>query len=292
MSWIQIRFQTDRDHANLLSDALSHAGALSVTLQDAKDQPLLEPGVGETPLWDQVIATGLFESNIDQQAILENIRQQMPTAALPPHEISELEEKVWEREWMKEFHPMQFGKRTWICPSWLPVPDPSAVNILLDPGLAFGTGTHPTTSLCLEWLDENIRGGETVIDFGCGSGILAIAAAKLGATEIWAIDNDPQALTATKNNASNNGVEHLIHCIDASESLNINADLLVANILANPLISLEPLFITLLKPGAAAILSGILNNQQKAVIEAYQDDFQLINQATQDDWSRLDFRKL
>lgn len=292
MSWIQISFQTDRDHTNLLSDALSNAGALSVTLQDAKDQPLLEPGVGETPIWDQVIVTGLFESNIDQQNTLQKVLQQLPEPTLPPHQISKLEEKVWEREWMKEFHPMQFGSRTWVCPSWLPVPDPAAVNILLDPGLAFGTGTHPTTALCLEWLDEHIQGGETVIDFGCGSGILAIAAAKLGAADVWAIDNDPQALVSTRSNAEQNAVQQQIHCIDVNAPLDLKADVIVANILANPLISLEPLFRNLLKPGAIAILSGILNEQQEQVIDAYSSNFQLENRATLEDWSRLDFRRL
>ena len=204
---------------------------------------------------------------------------------------TELAEKVWEREWMKEFHPMQFGQRTWICPSWLPVPEPDAVNILLDPGLAFGTGTHPTTALCLEWLDQNIKGGETVIDFGCGSGILAIAAAKLGASKVWAIDNDPQALIATTSNAENNSAQNLIECIDASQSVSVQADVIIANILANPLISLETLFNKLLKPGAVAILSGILADQQNAVIEAYSKDFKLENQAKVEDWSRLDFRR-
>lgn len=292
MPWTQISFQTIRNKANPLSDALTNAGALSVTLQDAKDQPLLEPGVGETPIWDQVVVTGLFESDINQQETLGKISEQFPDSDLPPHEISTLEEKAWEREWMKEFHPMRFGRRTWICPSWLPVPDPSAVNILLDPGLAFGTGTHPTTALCLEWLDENIKGGETVIDFGCGSGILAIAAVKLGAAKVWAIDNDPQALTATGNNAQSNGVQSLIQCTDDKQPLEIQIDIILANILANPLILLENLFKKRLKQNAMAILSGILVEQRDAVIHAYSEDFELINSAEQEDWCRLDFRRL
>ncbi len=292
MPWIQISFHTSRDLANLLSDALTNTGALSVTLQDAKDQPLLEPGVGETPIWDQVVVTGLFESDINSQAILTEISEQLPHSTLPPHEISRLEEKAWEREWMKDFHPMRFGRRTWICPSWLPVPDPSAVNILLDPGLAFGTGTHPTTALCLQWLDEHIRGGETVIDFGCGSGILAIAAVKLGAAKVWAIDNDPQALTATKNNAQNNGVESSIYCADDRQSLDIQADIIMANILANPLISLESLFNQHIKQKGMAILSGILGEQRDSVIDAYNKNFELVSSATQDEWCRLDFCRL
>lgn len=291
MPWTQISFQATRDLTELLSEALSLAGALSVTLQDAKDQPLLEPGVGETPIWDQVVVTGLFKSDINNQDILEKIRQQLPGAQLPPHNISQLEDKAWEREWMKEFHPMRFGQRTWICPSWLPTPDPDAVNILLDPGLAFGTGTHPTTALCLEWLDQNIQGGETVIDFGCGSGILAIAAAKLGATTVWAIDNDPQALIATGNNAQSNGVQSVIKCVDAKQPPDVEVDVLLANILANPLISLETLFANLLKPGAVAILSGILIEQQDQIVEAYSKEFTLENCTNQEDWCRLDFRR-
>ena len=292
MPWIQISFHTSHSLANPLSDALTNAGALSVTMQDAKDQPLLEPGVGETPIWDQVVVTGLFESDIDTPAVLDNISLQLPNSNLPPPKISTLEEKAWEREWMKEFHPMRFGKRTWICPSWLPVPDPTAVNIMLDPGLAFGTGTHPTTALCLEWLDEHIQGGEIVIDFGCGSGILGIAAVKLGAKKVLAIDNDPQALTATRSNAENNDVQSLIICADDKQPLEIQADIIVANILANPLISLESLFAQRIKKKGMAILSGILGAQRDAVIEAYTKNFELVNNVVHDDWCRLDFSRL
>jgi len=291
MPWIQISFQATRDTASSLSDALTSAGALSVTMQDAKDQPLLEPGVGETPIWDQVIVTGLFPQGTAEQATLKKINHHWQAPNLPPHFFSVLEDKVWEREWMREFHPMRFGQRTWICPSWLPVPDADAVNILLDPGLAFGTGTHPTTALCLQWLDEHIKGGECVIDFGCGSGILSIAAAKLGATEIWAVDNDPQALTATNNNAESNDVQSLIHCVDAKQSLDVQADIIIANILANPLISLETLFKNLIKANGIAILSGILIEQSDSVVAAYQNDFILENRSILEDWSRLDFRR-
>jgi len=291
MPWIQIRFQTNRDVADSLSDALTNAGAISVTLQDAKDQPLLEPGVGETPIWDEVVVTGLFPEGTNEQATLRKISQQIEGSPLPPHDISQLEEKVWEREWMNEFHPMRFGRRTWICPSWQSIPDPDAINIMLDPGLAFGTGTHPTTALCLEWLDGHIKGGESLIDFGCGSGILAIAAAKLGAAEIWAVDNDPQALIATQNNALSNNVQSVIHCIDAKHSLDVKADIIVANILANPLILLKDLFNSLLKPNGWAILSGILIEQSDSVIATYKNDFILENQKNQEDWSRLDFRR-
>ncbi|MEJ2180588.1 MAG: 50S ribosomal protein L11 methyltransferase [Gammaproteobacteria bacterium] len=202
MPWIQISFDCSKDLSTIISEALSDVGAASVTLQDAADQPLLEPGVGETPLWEQVIVTGLFDAATDIDSLASQIQIAIAPEKLPQWRASSVEDKAWEREWMKHFHPMRFGRRTWICPSWQSPPQPDAVNILLDPGLAFGTGTHPTTALCLEWLDQHIQGGEKVIDFGCGSGILGIGALKLGAREVWAVDNDPQALVATRDNAA------------------------------------------------------------------------------------------
>jgi len=291
MPWTQISFHAPRDLATSLSDALETFGALSVTLQDAEDQPLLEPPVGETPIWDQVIVTALFADSADSQKILQSVQQLLPTKQLPSHQITRLEEKIWEREWMKDFHPMRFGQRTWICPSWSPPPDPDAINIMLDPGLAFGTGTHPTTALCLQWLDAHIIGGESVIDFGCGSGILAIAAAKLGASRVWAIDNDPQALIATENNAKNNAVQDIIHCIEADQSLNVKANILIANILANPLISLESMFSNLLQTDGDIVLSGILEEQKDSVINAYRTRFKLRHCEVMENWCRLDFKK-
>lgn len=291
MPWIQLSFYSNKLLASQLSDALSESNAASVTFQDAGDQPLLEPGVGETPVWDQVIVTGLFDASVNTDAILENIRSHMAPETLPPYQLSPLEDRAWEREWMKHFHPMRFGERTWICPSWQSPPEPDAVNILLDPGMAFGTGTHPTTALCLEWLDQHIKGGEIVIDFGCGSGILGIGALKLGAAEVWAIDNDPQALIATQDNAIKNGVDSNIHLLSAEKPFEIQADILLANILANPLISLAPLFADKLKPGALAVLSGILAEQKETVLHAYTDTFELLSSAQNGDWIRLDLKR-
>jgi len=288
MPWIQISFHTEKKLAELLTNLLDKYGAASITLQDDENQALLEPGVGETPIWDHVIVTGLFNANIDTKKILANIQSELQTAPLPDYQVSTLEDKVWEREWINHFKPMRFGERTWICPSWCQVPDTSAATILLDPGLAFGTGTHPTTALCLEWLDGHIQGGETLIDFGCGSGILGIGALKLGAKQVWAVDNDPQALMATQDNATSNAVDTYISIVDAAQELKIQADILLANILAKPLISLASYFATLVKPGGHAILSGILAEQQQAVLAAYSTNFYQQHIAQHEDWIRLD----
>lgn len=275
-----------------MSEALSKTGAASVTLQDAADQPLLEPGVGETPLWEQVIVTGLFNAATNIDSLADQIQKAVAPESLPPWRASSVEDKAWEREWMKHFRSMRFGRRTWICPSWQSPPEPDDVNIMLDPGLAFGTGTHPTTALCLEWLDEHIQGEETVIDFGCGSGILGISALKLGAKEVWAVDNDPQALLATRDNAIKNHVDTKIHLRAANELLNFQSDIILANILANPLVSLAPLFASKIKTGGKAILSGILSEQQDLVLEAYCANFKLESSAQNEDWVRLDLQRI
>ena len=292
MPWIQISFDCNKDLSTRISEALSAAGAASVTLQDAADQPLLEPGVGETPLWEQVIVTGLFDATTNIDSLANQIQIAIAPEKLPPWRASTVEDRAWEREWMKHFHPMRFGRRTWICPSWQSPPQPDAVNILLDPGLAFGTGTHPTTALCLEWLDQHIQGGEKVIDFGCGSGILGIGALKLGAREVWAVDNDPQALIATRDNAAKNQVESKIQLRPSSEPLNIRSDIILANILANPLISLAPLFAANIKTGGMAILSGILSEQRNLILEAYHTNFTLESSAQNEDWIRLDLKRI
>lgn len=291
MPWIQLRFLTDKALASQLSDALTDVGAASVMLQDAADQPLLEPGVGETPLWDQVAVTGLFDATVNTSELIEQLRQQLVPRDLPAYQLSPLEDRVWEREWMKHFHPLRFGRRTWICPSWQPPPDQDATNIFLDPGLAFGTGTHPTTALCLEWLDQHLQGGEIVIDYGCGSGILAIGALKLGASTVWAVDNDPQALVATRENARKNGIGDTLKVLSTDDPLTVDADVLLANILANPLIALAPLFAERVKKGGIAVLSGILAEQQTSVVDAYRSHFELLSSAQNEHWVRLELKR-
>jgi ribosomal protein L11 methyltransferase len=292
MPWIELSFNCHKDLASSLSDVLSSLGAASVTLLDAADQPLLEPGVGETPLWDQVIVSGLFDAATDMDALIARAQTALHPDNIPPWRATPVEDKAWEREWMQHFQPMRFGARTWICPSWCQPPEHDAVNIFLDPGLAFGTGSHPTTALCLEWLDQNICGGEIVIDFGCGSGILGIGALKLGAAAVWAVDNDPQALVASRDNALKNNVESNIKILAAADSLPVQADVLLANILSNPLISLENLFNKKVKPGGMAILSGILDEQQSMVLAAYTSNFKLISSAQKEGWVRLDLQRI
>ena len=259
MPWIQLKINTSGGNAEELGDALIESGAVSVTFQDTHDTPVFEPLPGETRLWGDTDVIGLYDAETDMEevvAILENC----PLLSVGfLHKIEQLEDKDWEREWMDNFHPMRFGQRLWICPSWRDVPDATAVNVMLDPGLAFGTGTHPTTSLCLEWLDSLDLAGKTVIDFGCGSGILAIAALKLGAVKAIGIDIDPQAIQASRDNAERNGVSELLELYlpqDQPEAM--SADVVVANILAGPLRELAPLISVLPVEGGFLGLSGVL----------------------------------
>jgi ribosomal protein L11 methyltransferase len=286
MPWLQLHIQTEQQYVESLSDLLSKLGALSVTYQDAADQPLFEPPPGETPLWSDTLLTGLFDTNQDLDHIAAQIRHQASNQ-ITAMRSEILEDKDWVREWMDNYHPLQFGDSLWIVPSHRAPPDPAATNILLDPGLAFGTGTHPTTAMCLTWLAGQDLRGQRVIDYGCGSGILAIAAAKLGADDIIAIDNDPQALLATQANAEKNTVTDYISCQGVQTPIDGECDLLLANILAGPLIQLAPLFASLVKTGGQLVLSGILPEQAEAVASAYLPWFDFEPTYQSDDWVRL-----
>jgi ribosomal protein L11 methyltransferase len=287
--WLQVIIKTDTSTAETISDALFAIGAVSVSLTDAEDEPLYEPPLNTTPLWEQVRVIALFEDGVDCTYLQAQLQTTLAPLPVPPWQIEELEDQDWSRVWMDDFQPMRFGERVWICPSWLPPPDPQAVNILLDPGLAFGTGLHPTTALCLEWLDKQVDlTGKIIIDYGCGSGILAITASKLGAKHVWAVDNDPQALLATQDNAQKNNVETTISCMLPEQLPKIEADGMLANILANPLINLAPTFATHLKPNAALILSGILTEQTNDVIAAYTPFFTITEVMQRDEWVRID----
>ena len=252
---------------------LFEQGALAVTLEDNADEPLLEPGPGETPLWQNIKLVALFEVGINLSPILASVPQQWVTAAADAANF--VPDQDWERAWMENFEPLKMGKRLWICPSWCEPPDPHAVNINLDPGLAFGTGTHPTTAMCLGELDATIQPGVNLIDYGCGSGILAIAGLKLGATKAFAVDNDPQAVTATWDNAQRNAITQdqldvfLVSQADTQGRLQ-PVDLVIANILAGPLEALAPTLIDLMNPGGRLILAGLLSEQAAALIEAYK----------------------
>ncbi|HGS4779841.1 TPA: 50S ribosomal protein L11 methyltransferase [Vibrio cholerae] len=294
MPWIQIKLNATNDNAEAIGDMLmEETGAVSVTFLDAKDTPVFEPLPGETRLWGDTDVVALYEADMDTSLILQQIKASNLLAEGFAHKVEQVEDKDWEREWMDNFHPMQFGRRLWICPSWREVPDPQAVNVMLDPGLAFGTGTHPTTALCLEWLDNLDLTGKTVIDFGCGSGILAIAAIKLGAAKVIGIDIDPQALLASKDNAARNGVEDQIEVyLPKDQPEGLVADVVVANILAGPLRELSPIIKGLLKPGAQLAMSGILDTQAESVAEFYRDDLELDPIAEKSEWCRISGRKL
>ena len=271
-AWQELSYTAKKDHVDALEDWLFAAGAVSVTLEDDADQPLLEPGPGETPLWDAVRLTALFPGDMDLQALLDTTPPQ-PVLDTPREPVRVVDQE-WARLWEEQFHPMKMGTRLWICPSWTPPPDPDAINILLDPGLAFGTGTHPTTAMCLRALDAGLSEGQRVIDYGCGSGILGIAAARLGAATVLAVDNDPQAITASLDNAARNQVDGATFSAvlpdDASvHSALASADWVVANILAGPLIGLAPRLMSLIAPGGRLLLAGLLSDQVEAVAAAY-----------------------
>ncbi|MCO6524929.1 MAG: 50S ribosomal protein L11 methyltransferase, partial [Candidatus Schmidhempelia sp.] len=273
MPWIQLKINTTDKQAESISDWLSDNGALSVTFQDTYDVPIFEPQLGETPLWGNTDVIGLFEANIDTDCLISSFISTPFFNETITYKFEQLEDKDWEREWMDNFHPIKFGERLWICPSWRDIPDPNAVNVMLDPGLAFGTGTHPTTALCLSWLDSLDLVGKTVIDYGCGSGILAIAALKLGAKTAIGIDIDPQALQASLDNAKRNGVDDKLALYQPNElTADITADIVVANILAGPLKELAPQISARVKANGLLGLSCILASQSKTVCEAYVDD--------------------
>lgn len=289
MQTIELSTHCPAEQADDMEQALFELGAVSVTFADAEDQAILEPGVGEMPLWRQVVVTGLFLARADINAIQQAFARRFPDA--PLHHRT-LPNQAWERAWLKHFKPMCFGDNTWVVPSGFEPPAPNAVNILLDPGLAFGTGTHDTTALCLEWIDRHDLRGQTVMDFGCGSGILAIAALLHGAREAWCTDIDPQAIEATCANAEKNGVADRIRIIAPK---NIDQapppDTLMANILAAPLIELAPTFAHLQQPGGTLILSGILREQTDEVAAAYTSDFIDIQPQFTEDWALLSARR-
>lgn len=283
MPWLQLIIPTNDTEADQLSDALMDQGAVSVTLQDMQDQPMLEPAIGTTPMWSQTRAVGLFDASQDLKQVIKNVEQQL-RKKIPDWKGEQLEDKDWVRAWMDDFKPMQFGEKLWVVPSTFEPPQADAANILLDPGLAFGTGTHPTTSMCLEWLDANPPTGKDIIDFGCGSGILAIGAILLGAKHADAIDLDPQALIATHDNAAKNNVSDKIKTYLPKEFPNQTTPLLLANILASPLIELAPYFAELTTPNGQIVLSGILAEQAENVLNAYQASFDIQIWKQHEDW--------
>ena len=273
MPWLQLTLEAQQHTPEQLEDALLMAGALAVILQDGGDQPILEPLPGETPLWRHNRVSGLFSAQTDIEVVKQKLRQKLGCVTLPECCMETLEDRDWVRAWMDDYHPMCFGKRLWVCPPGQPLAGSASVVVTLEPGLAFGTGTHPTTALCLEWLDNARLTAKTVIDYGCGSGILAIAAAKLGARRVWAVDIDSQALLASDQNAANNDVSDSIELATPGSLPTIPVDVLVANILAGPLIGLAPHFARLVRVGGQLVLSGILEQQIEDVQTAFNSWF-------------------
>lgn len=286
--WLQLVCQTNQQSHAIIENAMESANALSITFQDAKDTPVLEPLPGETPLWDELIITALFDYDTDLSKLTNTLEIHREEWHVVNVLVETIEDQDWERVWMKDFHPMLFGDNLWIYPSNHEVPEDDSVKILLDPGLAFGTGTHPTTSLCLEWLDQNPPTDKNVIDYGCGSGILALAAAKLGSKHIVATDIDPQALIATYDNMERNQInKNIIQCYLPDDCPKEPVDLLLANILCGPLCELFPLFASLTRSGGQLVLSGILSEQKEQILDTYSAEFIDFEIKILDDWARI-----
>ncbi len=267
-AFLEVSLTLERRHVEVAEELMLAQGALAVTLTDHGDTPLWEPGVGETPLWEAVRLTGLFDPAVDRERLLAALAL-LPLEKEP--ETSGLDDQPWERAWMDRFEPMRFGQRLWIVPTGATPPDPSACLLHLDPGLAFGTGTHPTTRLCLEWLDGAGLDGNGVLDFGCGSGVLGIAAALLGAESVLCMDYDPQAVWATDQNAERNGVAERVRAREGDRPAAGAWDVVIANILAGILERLAPELVAAVKPGGRLLLTGILEEQADSVQARYRE---------------------
>jgi len=290
MSWKTLAVTASTEEVDALESHLWETGAVSVTLIDGEDQPLFEPGPGETPLWARLTVTAMYEDEVDTESLAETLRGLGYQVLF----TDELGDRVWEREWMSQFKPMKFGQHLWVCPTGFAVDEADSVVMNLDPGLAFGTGTHATTSLCLAWLDQHLPAGSAVLDYGCGSGILGIAAKLLGARQVVAVDNDPQALVATKDNSGRNSIQgELATCLPddfkpGSEHPN-QYDVVLANILVQPLINLSHSLSGYVAPGGDLVLSGIMSSQSDWVKKAYR--LELVSEEELDGWICLHFNK-
>jgi ribosomal protein L11 methyltransferase len=282
----QVSFDLGQLDSNYAAASCFECGATSVTFVDAHDDPVLEPLPGEFRLWPTTRLRALF-AGVDEPAPLVNSLAAALRIALADLQVERIEDRVWEREWLRDFHAMRFGRRLWICPHHEQVTEPDAVVVRMDPGLAFGTGTHPTTALCLEWLDRHVVAGERVIDFGCGSGILALAAVKLGASEAHCFDIDPQALIATGDNARANEVQALVTLYDSATALPWGADIVLANILSGPLCELAPTFESLVRPGGSLVLAGLLAGEAADVTQAYGAWFDMRPFESREGWVGL-----
>jgi ribosomal protein L11 methyltransferase len=286
MPWLQLSVTTSKQHSEQVESILLEQGACSITYRDADDVPILEPAPGETPLWENSIVTGLFECDVDSDALLASLN-----IALSDCEVSIstdlLQDQNWTRAWMDHFKAMQFGQRLWVVPTHLDATDPQAVNLRLDPGLAFGTGTHPTTELCLRWLDAHANAQQNALDYGCGSGILAIAALLLGVNQVDGVDIDPQAIEASRSNARINKVAQQLELFLVEDFSPRQYDLVLANILSGPLAELAPLLAACTRTGGDIVLSGILREQADSVREVYAEYFVMDEAVIEQDWVML-----
>lgn len=292
MAWHQISVITNENTAPKLADFFDSLGAVSVTYMDAEDEPVYEPAIGETKIWSNTQVIALYELDIDTAKIKTAVLAQFKTDELQNWLEETIDDQEWERAWMEFYKPMKFADRLWVCPTDQEQYEAGTVCLTLDPGLAFGTGTHPTTALCLEWLASHDLTDKVVIDYGCGSGILAVAAVLLGAKVAHAVDIDPQAITATQSNALKNGVADKIICYLPEQFIPLQADVVLANILAKPLIEMSASISALVVTEGALVLSGILAEQAESVIAAYQNHIDFNAPVQQEDWIRLDGTKL
>ncbi|SFI68731.1 50S ribosomal protein L11 methyltransferase [Nitrosomonas sp. Nm34] len=300
MSWVSLTVEINAAHVEILSDKLFELGALSVDIQDAsagteQEHPLFdEPGEVTGEIWEQAAVTALFEQNANVPLIMQKVTQALQLSTQPEYRLARLEEQDWVRLTQAQFEPIKISSRLWIVPSWHHPPDPTAINLILDPGRAFGTGSHPTTQLCLSWLDSNIQSGETVLDYGCGSGILAIAALKLGARNVLGIDIDANAIAASRDNAALNRCEPerilfstTLDLSQTNKKEQRQVDKVVANILANPIIMLAPILMNALRKGGSLALSGILEEQANQVIDIYRQWFEINIASKKEGWVLL-----
>jgi len=287
MAWLELSVRVSRQNAPLVESLLQNEPVLALTLTDDADDPVLEPGVGETPLWPSVCVTALFGGDTPVEPLARMLS--LVPGVDRPQQVSfrKLEDRQWERVWLDRFKPMRFGRGLWVVPGNQEAPPDAAYVLKLDPGLAFGTGTHPTTRLCLQWMDGHDFQGQTVVDYGCGSGVLGIVAALKGAAEVICVDNDPQALVATRDNAARNGIAKKILVLMPTDFNPVPADVLLANILAGPLVELAPVLLASLRPGGSLVLSGLLEAQAEEVAAAYRSQFDDLEFKTDDGWVRI-----
>ncbi len=287
LPWPQITLRVDNAHADVIESSLLRAGALSTTFLDVNNEPVLEPAPGEVRLWKNMLLVALFDQSRSKEELINCVCHELGVDSLSLDAFELVEDRQWERAWMDQYRPMKFGSRLWIYPTHLEPIDVADVNLRLDPGLAFGTGTHATTALCLEWFDTITFENKSVIDYGCGSGVLAIAALLLGAQEVRATDIDPLAIQASQDNARINNVHDRLQLLSAKELEGCISDILVANILFQPLLDLRNHFASLVVDGGIIVLSGILENQVEELKTEYANNFDIGEVALKDGWARI-----